>query len=507
MADIQHDDINSNIVDDLYTEVLHTQSQLYLAAIGLGSGVVDQEAVDNIKLDFPDLLRMDDRGNLIAHLEDYVDFLEKSSGFSHEFCVNYLQVSPVCFKSLEIRTPRKRGALEVAIELIKKSTGLELDEFSYSLFAKDDRSGVNLLIDHLMAEGRNMKQIFKALTDIRFHTKSMLPGLIADEKIDAAPITTYVLDLLALRLFNSKTTDACLDFVAVNVTSGEGLKYLLSKYITDPNLADENGQELNPDPVNLCRDQSGALRPLTVFKSTIKDIFPALIRSALHFDDVDAFKVLRSYQLFDKVSSDDFIEDTAEEIVSYYKKKASTNPEFDLSSRWLFKVYGNPIRNFWRAIDNSSQLRSSFCDIRKDDEWGLVFRPELIAKVPAEYIGRILEPKSTSTQNANIIIHEVHKQGIDCYGGFLLTALGRVLYEYHRHDPADYQHLIRMCLVDLKKAGNLGFLSTAPIKMLIEHPQRAEFLEPLYKLTGDQRLLPAMGIESRAKAFGQDLGL
>lgn len=505
MADHQNDD--SNIVENLYIEILHTQSYLYLAAIGQGGEGLDQEAIDNIKSDFPDLLRMDGHGKMIAHLDDYVDFLEKSSGLSHEFCVNYLQVSPVSIESLSLRSPTKRSTLEASVDLIASSTGLELDEFSYSLFAKDERSGVNLLIDSLMADGKNMKQIFKTLTDIRFHTKSMLPGLIPDEKIDAAPITTYVLDLLAIRLFDNKTTDACLDFVAVNVTPGEGLKYLLSKYKTDPNLVDENGQELNPDPVNLCRDQNGSLRPLTVYKNTIKDIFPALIRSALHFDDVDAFKALRSYQLFDKVSSDDFIEDTAEEIVSYYKKKASTDPEFDLSSRWLFKVYGNPIRNFWRAIDNSSQLRSAFCDIRKDADWGLVFRPELIAKVPAEYIGRILEPKSTSTQNANIIIHEMHKQGIDCYGGFLLTALGRVLYEYHRHDPVDYQHLIRMCLVDLKKAGNLGFLSTVPIKLLIEHPKSAEFLEPLYKLTGDQRLLPAMGIESRAKVFGQDLGL
>lgn len=507
MAESKHDDILSNFTDDLYTEILHTQSHLYLAAIGQGSGGVDQEAVDKIKLDFPDLLRMDDRGNLVAHLEDYVDFLEKSSGFSHDFCVNYLQVSPVCVNSLAIRSPKKRNTFEFSVDLVAVSTGLELDEFSYSLFAKDERSGVNLLIDRLIADGKNMKQIFKALTDIRFHTKSMLPGLIPDEKIDSAPIATYVLDLLALRLFDSRTSDACLDFVAVNVTPGEGLKYLLSKYRTDPNVVDENGQELNHEPVNLCRDQNGALRPLTTYKNTIKDIFPSLIRSALHFDDVEAFKVLRSYQLFDKVSSDDFIEDTAEEITSYYKKKASTDPEFDLSSRWLFKVYGNPLRGFWRAIDNSSQLRSAFCDIRNEEDWGLIFRPELIAKVPSEYIGRILEPKSSSTQNANIIIHEMHKQGIDCYGGFLLTSLGRVLYEYHRHDPVDYQHLIRMCLVDLKKAGNLGFLSTAPIKLLIEHPKRAEFLEPLYKLTGDQRFLPAMGLETRAKVFGQDLGL
>lgn len=477
--------------------LLYNQTELYLSAIGVLSHRCDPAEVEACRQDFPNLMRKDDNGDDVAHLDDYLAFLEFSTGISHGECVDYLSRSQIQFQDISSKIPVKRSPIESLTTQLKNVTGLELDEFSYKLFKLGDTGHLHSFLAHLASKGKGFKTLGKTLNDVRHYTRLNFPGLVSEDELVATSSGDYVMEWVSAGLFVPETTDAMMDFVVNNVSSSQHLTRLTALYRTDLN------QPGDIRVVNICRDQEGKLRGKDYFKKTLGSFLMVLAQSALHFDDLDALKNLKSMST---VLDDAAIHKLARPIAAYYTIYAETHPEFDFKSRWLFKMYGNPIANYWSDIAQCKDL-SSFRDIKSAENWSKVFRPELIRVAPADFINQLLTTVKVSTSNANRFIHEMHKAGLDCYQGFLLTTVGRFQYETQKQDPVDHDFMIRMCLADIQELGRVGFLASVPVERIISHPRKDEMLKPLYELTGEPRLLKAMNIKMLGKVFGQDLGI
>jgi hypothetical protein len=364
------------------------------------------------------------------------------------------------------------------------------------LFKQGSTGPLHSFLAHLASKGKGFKTLGKTLNDVRHYTRLNFQGLFSEDELQAKSSSDYVMEWVSAGLFVPQTTDAMMDFVVNNISSVQHLARLTSMYRTDPNQLEEHRV------VNICRDQDGNLRGFGYFKKTIGSFLSVLVQSALHFDDIEALKGLKGISvLMDDVA----IQKIARPIADYYTIYAEAHPEFDLKSRWFFKMYGNPISNYWSDISKCKEL--GFHDIKSEEVWSKMFRPELIRVAPPDFIHQLLDTVNVSVENANRFIYEMHKAGIDCYQGFLLTTVGRFQYETQKQDPVDHDFLIRMCLADIREPGRAGFLASVPVERIISHPRKDEMLKPLYELTGEPRFLKAMNLNMLGKVFGQDMGI
>lgn len=480
--------------------LLHDKTELYMSAIGLVKCRCDPAEVESCKLDFPNLLRKDHDGIDTPFVDDYIDFLEKTTGLSHDLCLSYLARSQITFVSPTLKESIKRSPVESVAERIKTITSLELDEFVYKLFKQVDVQPLHAVLDSLATAGNRLNKLGKIISDVRYYSRMNCQGLVSEEELVSKPSLDYVMDWISDRLYSPATTDEMMKYVIKNVSSGEHLLKLTSQYHTDPAQA-------NGPVVNLCRDQDGTLRGKDYFKDCLDNFMPVLIQSAFHFDDLEAFKHLESLPGIAKYRGDGTVQKIANQVVGYYTAHAENNHGFDLKARWLLKEYGNPIQRYWNEISKCKAMESAFKDIKNSQEWSEVFAPEYLRLAPADFIDQLLTATRVSVLNANRFIFEMHQEGIDCNQGFLLSTVGRFQYEVQKNEPVDQAFMIRMCLADLKKPGRVGFLATLPVELIISHPRRDEMLKPLYELTGEPRFIKAMNLNMLGKVFGQEMGI
>jgi hypothetical protein len=481
-------------------ELLYNSMELYLSVIDYYKDRCTPAAIESCRLDFPNLLRKDADGQGIAYKADCVDYLIKSTGLSGALCSEYLAVRGIQFVPPQNQESLKRSPVESVAERIKNITNLEFDEFSYKLFKQVDVKPLHAVLDSLAMAGNRLNKLGKLISDVRYYSRLNFQGLVSEDELVAKPSLDYVMDWISERLYSPASADEMMKYVIKNASSIDHLARLTSQYCTDPS-------QTQAPVVNLCREQDGTLRSKDYFKDRLDNFMPVLIQSAFHFDDLEAFKYLQSLPGIAKYRGDGTVQKIANHVVGYYKVYAEANPEFDMKSRWLFKEYGNPIRQYWNDIAQCKALESVVSDIKNDHKWSDIFVPEFLKLAPADFIDQLLTATKVSTLNANRFIFEMHQAGIDCNQGFILTTVGRFQYEVQKHEPVDHAFMIRMCLADLKKPGRIGFLATVPLELIIGHPRRDEMLKPLYELTGEPRLLKAMNLKMLGKMFGQELGI
>lgn len=490
---------------------LYTQLELYLSVADIGDRGFDQCVIDQCRAEYPNLVRLGPEGKPVTHLDDLLAFLHQSTGVPLELCHAFTVSCAVRFSEVsqvdQLREPELPFA--TLARLVKRITGSDLEDVGKQAFIDGKVEQLHQLLGFLMDRGKTWKEISKVVNNVRRFTAQHVDGLGGDDT-RVKDSGEYVVDWLIQALYTRETTDQAMRFMARNGTSGKHLELILEAYPTNPMapppFAPKDGSYV---PVQLMRDREGKLRSLESFgKIHIPEIADTLVRSALHFDDYLAIdhirKIAPALQL-----SDDHVRTIAQDVLRYMAEYQAVNPDFSLNGRWIKKAYGGTLKSYWEHLASCNELKRPIVKhLEMSHQWSEIFRPDLLVKAPAEFISRLTSQKGLSVSAVNQFITQMHRSGIDCYQGFLLSTLDRLQYEEQKDDPVDYRYLVKQCIRNQQKAGFMGLLTIAPIEIVISSVKQPDaILEALYDLTADKRYAEAMSVHGRGRAFIQELGI
>jgi hypothetical protein len=253
--------------------------------------------------------------------------------------------------------------------------------------------------------------------------------------------------------------------------------------------------------VNLCRDQYGALRPVSdlLLLPKTATIAKVLCESAMVAEDAEAVRYIAAIPEYKKFLGERFVPDNIKVVNNYLRSKQKRDTDLSI----INEVSGYNLQDYANLLISYENYKQQKDSVTVD----AIYDAEILRQAPDHFIELIMNHKEVSVGTANIFIARMARDGMPTKGGFLMANKGRFFVIQYPTAEMSETEIVELCFENKAKRGYLGILIGMSPEVVAAHKAGQKLLNLMYELSPSNEIAQCLDTKGRAKQFKNDLGV
>lgn len=253
--------------------------------------------------------------------------------------------------------------------------------------------------------------------------------------------------------------------------------------------------------VNLCRDQYGALRPVSDLFLLPKTAAMAKVfcESAMVAEDVEAVRYIAGIPDYKKLLGDRFVQENIKVVNNYLRSKQKRDTDLSI----INELSGYNLQDYANLLASYENYKQKKDSVTVD----AIYDAEILRQAPDHFIELIMNHKEISVGTANIFIARMARDGMPTKGGFLMANKGRFYVLQYPAEEMSETEIVDLCFENKAKRGYLGILIGISPGVVAAHRAGQKLLNLIYELSPSSQIAQHLDVKGRAKQFKNDLGI